>query len=699
MEKTLRKVVSFMVLSLVLGTCGGGGGGGSSNSSIGNEISPAISAGVTYYNTLVSSGVDKKIAVDNTINFFKNQGDILDAYPAADGINIFIEQNNGITTFFITNFISDNSSLSATEFINVKTINMASSYLASSSNSFKAIILDPFNFPVKNSSSVNNILSGFPGAEVRYLKGSDVTPEIFQNLSGNDLIYYFGHGGVDSKNGGVVAIGTGVAYSDEIFKSYLSKYNDSKEINNGRYKYFIHAVALGGDGKKIEYIFINSKFIEDYSKGLNATAVYIDACHSLDSDDNATMANAFMNNGANSYLGWSGVEYFYQPDFDWSLTANVAESFFNDILACKNVVAAFNNLPFDYNQADLHYRGDGMLPMCIPETNMPGAISVDPASGSWNSSPQNLAVSSSNATTIHYTMVNTYDGSTPEDPREPTSSDNDGSITVSSGAGTFELYASAGEYKQSKVRFRGYNSAGAGAASEVYSYTINLSTVPGSISVNPSSGNWTSTPQNLSVSSSNSMIIYYTMVNTYDGSTPADPREPTSSDNDGFIINLSDGVGTFQLYATTCQVKQSKLRFRGYNSAGAAGVASGVYSYSINLLPPIPGSISVDPASGSWTSSHHVLAVTSSNATEIYFTMVNTYDGSTPADPRDPTSSDNDGSINGPYGYSYSFYLEATAGQNKRSKLKFRGYNCAGAGPASGVYSYSINMSWGEVVP
>ena len=105
----------------------------------------------------------------------------------------------------------------------------------------------------------------------------------------------------------------------------------------------------------------------------------------------------------------------------------------------------------------------------------PGSVSVNPASGNWTTTPQNLAISSTNATAIYYTMVITTDGTTPADPREPTSTDNDGSVPVSGNAGAFQLYATAGQNKQTKLRFKGYNSAGAGPASVVYSYNINLS--------------------------------------------------------------------------------------------------------------------------------------------------------------------------------------------------------------------------------
>jgi len=299
-------------------------------------------------------------------------------------------------------------------------------------------------------------------------------------------------------------------------------------------------------------------------------------------------------------------------------------------------------------------------------------------------------------------MVNTYDGSTPADPREPTSSDNDGSITVSGGSGTIQLYATAGQNKRSKLRFRGYNNAGAGAASGVYSYSINLSSAPtpGPISVTPSSGSWTSSPQNLSVSSNNATAIYYTMVNTYDGSTPADPREPTSSDNDG-SISVSGGEGTFLLYAIEGENKRSKLRFLGYNSSGA-GSASGVYSYSINLR--IPDSFYINTPSGmTWNNISELWSgVSIRYADRVYCTLRTTTDGSTPSDPPPPTPVSHDfcalnetGECFGNNGEYLTcgggpFVLYAGAGQYKRIKIRFGGYNDFGS-LISDVYSYTID--------
>ena len=109
-----------------------------------------------------------------------------------------------------------------------------------------------------------------------------------------------------------------------------------------------------------------------------------------------------------------------------------------------------------------------------------------------------------------------------------------------------------------------------------------------------------------------------------------------------------------------------------------------------NCLILVPGSPSVNPPGADWTDSPHKLSVSSSGATKIYYRMVYTTDGSTPADPAVPTPSSNSGSIAGP---SSTLQLTGTAGKLKKIKLIFAGCNSGVCGPATGVLSYSINLS------
>jgi hypothetical protein len=109
-----------------------------------------------------------------------------------------------------------------------------------------------------------------------------------------------------------------------------------------------------------------------------------------------------------------------------------------------------------------------------------------------------------------------------------------------------------------------------------FNASISSAVTPGSVSVSPDSGNWTDTPHDLSVTSGNATIIYYTMVNTYDGSTPADLRTPSASSSEG---SISGPTGIFRLFASSGQTKHSKLRFIGCNNT-ACGSASPVFSYT-----------------------------------------------------------------------------------------------------------------------
>jgi len=176
-------------------------------------------------------------------------------------------------------------------------------------------------------------------------------------------------------------------------------------------------------------------------------------------------------------------------------------------------------------------------------------------------------------------MVNTYDGNTPSDPPTPTV--NDGYLPVTGNTADFEYYAAAGQNKRTKLRLRAFNAAGAGPTSDVFSYSINLNanlSVPSAIAVTPSSGSWTSSPHHLAVQSTGATAIYFTMVNTYDGSTPSEPPTPTI--NDGYLPVTGD-TADFEYYATAGQYKRTKLKFRAFNAAGA-GSTSSAYAYKID---------------------------------------------------------------------------------------------------------------------
>ncbi|QVL49251.1 MAG: DUF1566 domain-containing protein [Thiocapsa sp.] len=107
-----------------------------------------------------------------------------------------------------------------------------------------------------------------------------------------------------------------------------------------------------------------------------------------------------------------------------------------------------------------------------------GPVEVTPSSGSWSSSPQALDLHSDGAEALYYTMVNTYDGSTPPDPRTPTPSDNDNDRDYDGPDDTFEYYGRCGTLKRTKLRFVGCDQDTCGPASGVYAYQMDLRGAP-----------------------------------------------------------------------------------------------------------------------------------------------------------------------------------------------------------------------------
>ena len=210
-----------------------------------------------------------------------------------------------------------------------------------------------------------------------------------------------------------------------------------------------------------------------------------------------------------------------------------------------------------------------------------GAPWVIPASGTWTSSPQALAVGSDGAATLYYRMVNTSNDTTPADPGVPSPTANDGALVGPHA--TFWLYGTAGERKRSKLRFVGCNGALCGPASGVFEYDLNLRG-GGAVAVAPASGTWYGSPQWLAVGSPGADALHYTMVNTYDDSPPADPAAPGAATYDGVLTGPEAG---FQLYGRAGKIKRSKLRFAGCSGA-TCGPASGVFEYAVDLRVTAP---------------------------------------------------------------------------------------------------------------
>jgi len=144
-----------------------------------------------------------------------------------------------------------------------------------------------------------------------------------------------------------------------------------------------------------------------------------------------------------------------------------------------------------------------------------------------------------------------------------------------------------------------FNTAGANETAWVSVITPPSTSIPSSVSVNPVNGFFT-TAQNLAVTSSGATIIYYTMVDTYDGTTPYTPPIPSSFYYNGY---LSGPSASLLFSGNSTQIRRTYMKFVGCNRS-TCGPVSDVYGYTIDQRPtkPIaPGNLSATAATKSIT--------------------------------------------------------------------------------------------------
>ena len=235
------------------------------------------------------------------------------------------------------------------------------------SQKISVLILDPYSVDVKIATSVHNYLKEFNNVAITYLNGTEVIPEVFENLGGYDVIYYSGHGKA-SKISDRLSIGTGQLYSEIKEREYQKRYGSN-------YKRYLYSNSPLVKPEQTTF-WITSDFIRDFSKRLKATVVYFDACDTL---KKKTMAEAFISNGAKSYIGWNKGHFAWDIG-NWEPTAKVAKTFLGNLLNCKTIESSFNDLPYDFNWSNLKWYGDGKakLPLCLGQGLASGITDVPP---------------------------------------------------------------------------------------------------------------------------------------------------------------------------------------------------------------------------------------------------------------------------------------------------------------------------------
>ena len=262
---------------------------------------------------------------------------------------------------------------------------------------------------------------------------------------------------------------------------------------------------------------------------------------------------------------------------------------------------------------------------CPSGTPTPGTVLVYPTSGSWTSSPQNVSVSSSNASSIYYTIRWTTDGATPAEPPEPTSSVNDGSISGSSGI--FQVYANAGQNKKLKVRFRGTNSGGYGTSTGSYLYTINLSGSTTCSDFGEPNDSFSSafalscgTPYAAKICSATD-VDHYKVTPSSSGTLTVRLAPPSGKDYDLFIYNSSqtqiskstNGTGVQDVCDVSVTAGQMYyIKVKGYNSGFST---TSNYSLGVTCSSGTTPTLLIDGGTSSTKSQGSTFNFTGSNYT------------------------------------------------------------------------------------
>jgi hypothetical protein len=134
--------------------------------------------------------------------------------------------------------------------------------------------------------NINDILedSDCPNFDVHYMQNADASLEVLRNLTQYGLIIIHTHGGVDKNNNVIFLSGQEVDYTSLDIIDWLV----------GR---IFPATHLG---KSIWAV--RPSYIDAYNDGYPHTIVYNGSC---ESGYNKTLANVFLNKGANTYFGFS----------------------------------------------------------------------------------------------------------------------------------------------------------------------------------------------------------------------------------------------------------------------------------------------------------------------------------------------------------------------------------------------------------
>lgn len=258
------------------------------------EILDTQTAAREMYETLTQEGALD--AVDKVLNWLKDQSPIKDAQVTESG-NISILYRCGLPASIITGSFDESTPLSPS----VSSLALPSyqvweeggnnyHFLSTSPGPKEAIILLPFEKDFGVPSGIDKLkidLERIGYTVEGPILNADVTVDRFLLLKDYTFIYIETHGAAhDSLLSHRTAIATGVPVHWYSLQSWWQAIGTGIEINS---------VPSGGD-----YLAVNGRLLENYQ--YPGSLVIISACESF---KNNTLANAFLDNGAKVFFGWT----------------------------------------------------------------------------------------------------------------------------------------------------------------------------------------------------------------------------------------------------------------------------------------------------------------------------------------------------------------------------------------------------------
>lgn len=401
-------VVVVVLCSFFLFSCGGGSesvpfsGEGGTTPEAQSEISELFktqSLVKEFYEELEAESDPD--ALRKTISFLKEQDSVKEAAIGEDD-SIWIKYSSGVEAIIVTKLFEPLvEPLDLGPSSRLKTDGNSYGLLARE-NGKKAIILLPIDSMLKyKDESVDDIELCLKqgGYSVAIYRDRDVTVDLMRNLSDCAFIYMTTHGGIGPW--GNIHIATGeIADVNATAKlwSYLISATDGITIFS--YK-----------GSDDFYFGVNCNFFDNYL--YPGSFIYMNACSSLRKDN---LADAFLNNGANIFIGWDNTSFvalgsFHNSRFFNQLaeSGNPFKNAYNAVIAlyypCNvykddnrdgNYRVLFSNsldagdredATFDYT-LNLKYKGnpDFVLNLQYPENSPP--VIPEPETASMPSEPE-----------------------------------------------------------------------------------------------------------------------------------------------------------------------------------------------------------------------------------------------------------------------------------------------------------------------